>query len=100
MDLSKKTKASFWTVKEIVEYTGWSESTVWRLLAAKKLDSIKLEGSRSRKIKHSQLVDYLGFDPLDEPDHVESILRRRKKEDSNRSKDNFPLFALIEPDRN
>ncbi len=95
MDLSKKTKASFWTVKEFVEYTGLSESTAWRLLASKKLGSIKL--NRSRKIRHSQLVDYLGFDPLDEPARTESILRSKDTK-PDRNKDKFPLFDLIETD--
>lgn len=96
MDLSRKTQESFWTVKEIVEYTGLSESTVWRLLADGDLGSVKL--GRSRKIRHSQLVEFLGFDPLSESKLTESILRR--KATSNPGKDNFPLFALIEGDRN
>ena len=97
INLSNKTQASFWTVKEIVEYTGLSESTVWRLLSSKKLGSIKLKGSR--KIRHTQLVEFLGFDPLNESERTESILRNKSSQSAT-SKDKFPLLALIEADSN
>jgi len=94
LDLSRKTQHSFWTVKEIVQLTGLSEPTIWRALAQQKLGSVKLKGSRL--IRHSQLVEFLGFDPLNEASLVESIVRNKQGEPPQSS---LPLFDVIEPDR-
>jgi excisionase family DNA binding protein len=94
LDLSRKTQHSFWTVKEIVQLTGLSEKTIWRVLASKKLGSVKLNGSRL--IRHSQLVEFLGFDPLTEASLVETIVRNKKAEALQSS---LPLFDVTEPNR-
>src|SRR5262245_11164264 len=77
LDLSRKTKHSFWTVLEIAELTGLSESTVRRSIRGGQLGSVKLKGSRL--IRHSQLVEFLGFDPLEEAALVESFRFRNSR---------------------
>jgi excisionase family DNA binding protein len=51
-----------WTIKEVIEMTGFSERTVARAIKTGKLESRKIGGSR--RIHHDWLVAWLGFDPL------------------------------------
>ena len=95
LDLSKKPQHSFWTVLEIAELTGLSERTIWRFLETGKLGSVRL--NRSRRIRHSQLVEFLGFDPLTEPSLIETITRSKQVDSSQPS---LPLFDRIENGEN
>ena len=98
MDLSRKNQNSFWTVKEIAEYTGLSVVTIWRAIRSEELGSVKLKGGR--KIRHSQLIEFLGFDPLQEAALCESIKIHQKVKPVRGDSQTLPLFPMIEDDRN
>jgi excisionase family DNA binding protein len=54
-----------WTIKEIIDVTGLSRSTVKRAIKSGKLESRLVEGTRQRRIMHAWLVKWLaGMDPL------------------------------------
>jgi excisionase family DNA binding protein len=53
-----------WTIDEIASLTGFSLSKVKTAIKNKHLHTQKIGGSR--RVRHSQLVEWLGFDPLDE----------------------------------
>lgn len=97
LDLNSKNKHSFWTVEEIAQLTGLSERTIWRYLESGKLESVWLGG---RKIRHSQLVAFLGFDPLKEPALIQSIVESfARRKDSETHQATLPLFALTEDEK-
>lgn len=52
-----------WTIKEIAELSGFSQSKVKRAIASGELQSSKVKGSR--RVKHEWLMKWLGFDPLE-----------------------------------
>jgi excisionase family DNA binding protein len=52
-----------WTLKEIVDLSGFSKSKVQRAISSGELDSKKVGGSR--RVKHEWLIKWLGFDPLE-----------------------------------
>jgi predicted DNA-binding transcriptional regulator AlpA len=52
-----------WTLAEVIELTGYSLSTIKRAIRAGELHSIK---PRQRRVVHSELVRWLGYDPLRE----------------------------------
>jgi excisionase family DNA binding protein len=91
MDLSYKNPHSFWTVKEIVQLTGLSERTIRAAIAGGELGSVKIKGSR--KIRHSQLIEFLGFDPLQEASLCKSITQRQKVRGDSPT---LPLFPQTE----
>jgi len=98
MDLSYKNPHSFWTVKEIVLLTGLSERTIRAAIASGELGSVKIKGSR--KIRHSQLIEFLGFDPLQEASLCESIARRQKVDGVRVDSQSLPLFPQTEDEDN
>jgi excisionase family DNA binding protein len=51
-----------WTIKQVVELTGFSERKVRQAINTGELESRKIGGSR--RIRHEWLVAWLGFDPL------------------------------------
>lgn len=54
-----------WTIREIVEVTGLSLSTVKRAIKSGKLESRLVQGTRQRRIMHEWLVAWLnGMDPV------------------------------------
>jgi excisionase family DNA binding protein len=53
-----------WTIQEIVDVTGFSESKVRRAIRAGELQSSKIK--RSRRISHEWLVAWLQCDPFNQ----------------------------------
>lgn len=98
MDLSRKNQHSFWTVKEVVEYTGLSERTIRAAIATGELGSVKIRGGR--KIRHSQLMEFLGFDPLQESALCESISKRQKSDTVRGDSKTLPLFPQTDDEEN
>lgn len=94
LDLKGKTKHSFWTPAEVCELTGLSRATIWREMKAGRLGFVKIRTSRI--IRHSQLVAFFGFDPLDEPALIESYLSHRA---APAPAEQSSLFELTEADR-
>jgi len=57
-----------WSIKQIVALNVYCESTIKRAIyVTKKLPVIYSNGVRSPRVLHSDLVDWLGFDPLKQP---------------------------------
>ena len=60
-----------WTVKEIIDLTGFGERTIRRAIS--RADEGQTDGlvaeriGRSRRVRHAQLIAWMGFDPLLEP---------------------------------
>ena len=52
-----------WTFYEVLQLTGYSASTIKRALATGELQSVR---PGERRIVHSELVRWLGYDPLRE----------------------------------
>ncbi|MGA9769293.1 MAG: hypothetical protein WBV94_09650 [Blastocatellia bacterium] len=56
-----------WTIKEIAELGIYSLSFVKRAIYIKKTLKVhRVDGSRSPRVKHSDLVKWLGADPIDD----------------------------------
>jgi excisionase family DNA binding protein len=68
-----------WTVEEIVALTGFSISKIKTAIKKEELKTQKIGGSR--RVRHSQLVEWLGFDPLNEPTVELSISKTVRTKD-------------------
>jgi len=73
-----------WTVKELIDLTGFGERTIRRAIS--RADEGEEDGlvaeriGRSRRVRHARLIAWLGFDPLLEPS-----VHYRAPKTSNRS---------------
>jgi excisionase family DNA binding protein len=54
-----------WTIQEIAKWSGYSIPTIERTISNGTLGSVTL-GARTRRVRNSQLVAWLGFDPAAE----------------------------------
>ena len=63
-----------WLLAEVCEFLNVSHSTLYREIKDGKLETYKVRGSV--RVRHSKLVEWLGFDPLEEiaqsSQHVDS----------------------------
>ena len=73
-----------WTIAEIVEISGFTERTVRGAIGRADrgepgLVALRVAGA-SRRVRHSALVDWLGYDPLTEPDiHYRPTTRKPRR---------------------
>ena len=70
---------SVWTIPEVARESGFSVPTIERTIRSGRLGSVLL-CARVRRVLNSQLVAWLGFDPLDEPETYRAAPRRGLRE--------------------
>ena len=66
------TRDKVWTIAEVAKQANLCVRTIERTIKEQRLGSV-LVSERVRRVRHSQLVDWLGYDPLDEPDTYRPI---------------------------
>jgi hypothetical protein len=71
-----------WTIKEIAELKIYSLSFIKKAIYVKKTLKVhRVDGSRSPRVKHTDLVDWLGTNPLEPDDGTVEITKTIRTKD-------------------